>query len=82
MKFIVFLVSMAFGLLFILKTDTVIGFTGRNAWAERTFGGGGTYTFLKLLGAGVIIFGMAYATGAIDSAIGGVSGSVFGGLKQ
>jgi len=54
------------GFLMIYKTRTFQGITGRIAWAEDKLGGGGTYTFLKILGLLVIFLGIFIVSGIID----------------
>jgi hypothetical protein len=74
MKFFIFLLCLGAGLLMITKTQPIVdNFTGRIGWAERNLGGGGTYTLMKLLGAGAIIFGMMYVTGTIERSFGGLT---------
>ena len=66
MRFIVFLLMAAAGMGLILKTDAVVGFTGRVGWAERNLGATGTYTLYKLLGLVIIFAGLIYATGMVN----------------
>mgnify|MGYP001083385889 CR=1 FL=1 len=81
MKIIVFLLLIGFGTLFIAKTDGVVGVVGRFGWAERTFGGGGTHTFYKLLGVLCILIGLALITGVFDRLFGGALAFLFGGIS-
>ena len=56
-------------LLLIIKTKSVVDFTGGNGWIEETFGSGQTYNFYKVLGI-VVIFGFfLYLIGDLDSII-------------
>lgn len=63
----------------ILRTDDVVGFTGRIGWAENTFGATGTYTFYKLLGVFLIFAGLMYATGFVESVTNTFFGFIFPG---
>jgi hypothetical protein len=78
-----------FGIIFIpagiaimvYASKIVDNFTGSIGFAERYFGGGGTYTFVRFVGALVAIvsmlfmFGIAGAFyGAIVSGLGGIAG--------
>ncbi|MSU76317.1 hypothetical protein EXS54_02515 [Patescibacteria group bacterium] len=82
MKILVFLILLGFGILFIAKTDGVVGMTGRIGWAERHLGGAGTYTFYKLLGLACLIIGFMLITGIFDRMFGGALGFLFGGIRQ
>jgi hypothetical protein len=61
------------------KTEWVLRWMGRNWWAEKTFGPGGSRTFYKLVGLGVSILGIIIATDLFDRIVGGFITSVFGG---
>lgn len=80
MKFLVLLILIAIGSLFILKTEAIERATGKIGWAERHLGGAGTNAFYKLLGVGLIILGFMYASGLIEGIFGGFFRTVFGGL--
>ena len=57
MHIIVGLLVAAFGFLLVWKTVVFLDIVGRIDWAEERFGGGGTTTFLKLLGVLFIFIG-------------------------
>lgn len=57
----------AAGVAFIMKTDWFVRSFGRVAWAEDKLGYGGTWSFYKLLGVGVIILALMIMTGDILS---------------
>ena len=57
---------MAAGFLMVWKTVIFQKWVGRIPWAEQKFGGGGTNTFLKLLGAAIIFIGIMIATNIIS----------------
>ena len=54
------------GFMMIWKTTAFQGWTGRIYWAEEKFGGGGTNTFLKLLGFLVVVLGIFVITGIFN----------------
>ena len=56
-------VLIAAGLGLVAKTKLVKDFTGSFDFAEKWFGSGGTYTFLKLLGIAIIIGSILWLTG-------------------
>jgi hypothetical protein len=61
--------AIAFGLALIIYTEPIKRFTGSVDFAEKYFGMGGTYNFLKLLGIFIILFTIFWATGTIDRLI-------------
>lgn len=65
------------GFLFVWKTDVFYSMLGPVPWADRTFGGGGTRTFYKLLGVAIIIIGTMVATNLFEIIIGGFIRSLF-----
>ncbi|MCW1930497.1 MAG: hypothetical protein KIH62_004245 [Candidatus Kerfeldbacteria bacterium] len=62
MKYIIGLMIVAAGAFMVIKTDTMMRIFGRNSWAEAKLGGGGTWTFYKLIGVGAVILGFAVIT--------------------
>ncbi len=81
MDIVIALILVGAGFLMILKTDGVIGFFGRNSWAERHLGAGGSISFYKLIGVVLIIISMLWITGLLDNLFLGPFGSLFGGFK-
>ncbi len=73
-KILFLLICLLIGLVMILRTDSVVGITGRFGWAERNLGGAGTYTFYKLLGIALILIGMFYAAGGVDAMVRSIAG--------
>ncbi len=65
------------GVLFVWKTDIFYSMLGSVDWADRTFGGGGTRTFYKLMGVGIIIIGVMVMTNLFEIMIGGFISSLF-----
>lgn len=78
MRIVGFLLLSLFGFLFLLRTDDVVGFTGRIAWAERNLGAAGTFLLIKLTGVGMIILGMLWVTGLFDRIFRGLILNLFG----
>ena len=54
------------GILMIVYTGKVVDFTGRFDFAENWFPGGGTYTFIKLLGLAMAILSFMWITGGLQ----------------
>lgn len=65
------------GFLFVWKTEAFYRMLGSVSWADRTFGGGGTRTFYKLLGLAIIIIGVMVMTNLFEMIIGGFIQSLF-----
>ncbi len=63
------------------KTYALVGFFGKNDWAERHLAGGfgGTYFLLKLIGLILIFLSALYMFGILDSLLLPFR-SIFGGL--
>lgn len=59
------LIGIVFGLVVTLKTHEIVNITGRIAWAEKTFGGAGTYSFIRMLGVFLIFFFFLYTVGLV-----------------
>jgi len=57
------------GLGLIVYTEPVKRFTGSFSFAEKWFGSGGTYNFLKLIGIAIIVGTFLWLTGTIDRII-------------
>ena len=64
----------AVGFHMVWKTGWYLEFVGAIDYAEEKFGPGGTRTFLKLVGVGVCLVGMAIFTGLIENVLGGLAG--------
>ena len=63
------------GFMMVWKTSSFQTWTGRVYWAEEKFGGGGTNTFLKLIGFLVVVLGVFVMTGIFNDI-----GAWFGGI--
>jgi hypothetical protein len=66
------------GILFVWKTEVFYNMLGSVEWADRTFGGGGSRTFYKLLGVGIILIGVMVMTNLFEMIIGSFITSLFG----
>ncbi len=60
------ILGMALGLLILIFRPKIKDFTGDIAFAERYFGSGGTWTFLVILGIGLFLFSLMWATGSMQ----------------
>lgn len=66
------------GTLMVIKTPWFMSMIGRIDFAEKTFGGGGTRFFYKLVGIIVAIFGIIVMTNLFEVLFGGFILSLFG----
>ncbi len=57
------------GFLMIYKNISLVNFTGKNSWAEKVFGSGGTFTFYKIIGILVIVIAFLYLTGGLNNIV-------------
>ncbi len=69
------------GIAMIVYTDKIVDFTGKFDFAESVFVGGGTYTFMKLLGLGLSILSFMYLIGGLDMFLGSTVGKVVPGFQ-
>lgn len=68
MKFFVGIFLIAIGLVMVLKTDWLLSFFGRSAWAEEKLGAeGGSRLFYKMIGIGLILLAFLIMSGRIVS---------------
>ena len=68
MKWFIGILFIALGVLVVIKTEWILSFFGRNAWAEAKLGAeGGTRLFYKLIGIGLIVFAFLLMTGIFTS---------------
>ena len=65
MNIILSIILIVLGFFVIWKEPFFQDFIGQIDWAERKLGGGGTRTFLKLIGIGMIFFGLAGIIGLL-----------------
>lgn len=80
MKYFIGIAAIAVGVVMVIKTAWFVENFGRSEWAEQHLGGGGTYTFYKLLGITIIFISMMGMTGFLGSFIINTFGKLFGGL--
>jgi hypothetical protein len=66
------------GIVIIAKTPQIGEFIGEIDFAERVFGSGGTYSFIKLFGLGLTIFSIIWLTGDLPSFLQSTLGRFFG----
>ncbi len=62
-RLLIFVLTWVFGFWFLLKPTTIVYLIGEQGWAERRFGAGGTYTFVKLAGIVAIMIGVFFLIG-------------------
>ncbi len=74
MRYFVSIIMLLVGFVFVWKTDFVVNTVGHFSWAERHLGGAGTFTFYKLLGVGLLLFGMLLITGIAGTAFNSLTG--------
>ena len=68
MKWFIGILFIALGIFMVLKSDWILSFFGRNAWAESKLGAeGGSRLFYKLIGIGLIVFAFLLMTGIFTS---------------
>jgi len=65
-RFLLFLVLLILGTVFVAKSDYFVRLFGHNELAERYLGGGGSYLFWKLLGILLIVIGCLFLVGSMD----------------
>ena len=76
-RIIIGLLIMTSGVFLVWKTEFFYGILGSVDWADRTLGGGGSRTFYKLLGVGIILIGVMVMTNLFELIIGGFIRSLF-----
>ncbi|MFH1457416.1 MAG: hypothetical protein ABIF17_04920 [Patescibacteria group bacterium] len=82
MKYIIFLILIAFGFLIVWKNEKFMEFFGRVEWAEKTFGFyGGSRMFYKMLGITIIILSAMMLTGWLQKIILAIFAPMIGGSK-
>lgn len=74
-------IGVLIGILFVVFTNPIVDFTGRNSWAENFLGGAGTYTLVKVLGIIIIILSFFYITGTLQAIGHYIIESLFGASK-
>ncbi len=69
------------GILMIIYSDRVVHFTGDIPFAERWIGGGGTYTFIKLLGLAITLLSFMWIAGGLGDFLNATVGKLVPGLS-
>ena len=77
MQIIQGLAVMILGFLILVFRPWVKRFTGNIGFAERYLGPGGTWTFLLVIGVGLFIIGLMWATGTLQNIFWGKFGGFF-----
>jgi uncharacterized membrane protein len=65
-RILIFAASLVVGILILIKTEPIVRMIGHMGWAERRFGGGGTYLVWKLIGLIIIVFGVLVLFGTLS----------------
>lgn len=65
-RFFMLLICLGLAFLMLRYTEKLKRLLGDIAFAEKYLGAGGTYTLIKLIALGLIVFGFVYASGQID----------------
>lgn len=82
MKFVIGITSLIIGVLLVIFSKYIFDNFGRVAWAEDKLGPTGTLTLIRLIGAGLILFGIFFWTGLFEIIFGGIFRTLFGGLND
>ena len=78
-RILIGLIGMAIGILMVLKTETLLGFTGHIGWIEEHLRGfGGTRMFYNLLGILIVLVSLMYMTGMLQNVVVAIFGRFFG----
>ena len=78
-RILVGLLFAALGVLILKYTYPLKNAFGSWGWAERYLGNGGTYSAWKLIGIGLMILGVLWATGTLGGLLAGTLGQFFAG---
>jgi hypothetical protein len=70
LRIIIGLIITALGVAMVMKTDWFSGMVGAIPWAEAHLGGGGTRSFIKLIGIAGIFIGFIVMTNLWESFLG------------
>ncbi|KKR48922.1 MAG: hypothetical protein UT86_C0002G0097 [Candidatus Magasanikbacteria bacterium GW2011_GWC2_40_17] len=80
---IFWILGLPIGAIFIMYTEWFITNFGLIDWAEEKFGSsGGTRTFYKLFGLGIIIISLLGVSGALGGIVLGLFGGLFRGFSN
>jgi len=81
-RLIISILLFGLAILMLVKNKKFVDFFGKNSWAEKHFGGGGTYTLFKIIALLLIFFTLLYLTGMLNSFFTSILGLVFPGAKS
>ncbi len=81
-RLIISILLIGLALLMLTKNKKFVDFFGKNGWAERHLGSGGTYTLFKLIALLLIFFTLLYLTGMLNSFLSGTLGLIFPAVKS
>jgi hypothetical protein len=81
-RLIISVLLIGLAILMLTKNKKFVDFFGKNGWAERHLGSGGTYTMFKIIALLLIFFTLLYLTGMLNSFLSSVLGLVFPGAKS
>ena len=73
-KILVFIIGTAIGVAVTYYHRWFVRNVGTSPWAERFFGGGGTYLMWQLIGVLIVIFTVLYTVGGLDKIINWIGG--------
>ena len=76
-KFIITLIGITGGLALIKYREVVYRTAGKNPWAEKYLGQGGTITLITIIGGLSVILSVLYLTGALDILLANTVGKLF-----
>jgi len=65
-KILIFILGLGLGVLVMIYHRTFVKIVGINSWAERVFGGSGTYIMWQLIGLLIVIITVLYVFGGLD----------------
>lgn len=71
-----FLIGVPFGYVLLRFNAEIGGMFGRFDFAERMFGSGGTYIFIKFVGIFIMIFSFVYPIGGCDALLKSTVGTI------
>lgn len=80
-RLIISTLLIALAVLVLVKNKKFVDFFGKNSWAERHLGSGGTYTLFKIIALALIFFTLLYLTGMLDSFFRNTIGLFFPALR-
>lgn len=80
-QFLIGLAITAFGVGMAWKTEYALEMLGRNWWAEKNFGPGGSRFLYKLIGIAICVLGVIVMTDLYEQIVGGLIRGAFGARR-